>query len=33
VVVLDARDPAAGPLATAWFGHHVPPTFHGTFVA
>ena len=33
ITVLDARDPSAGPLARAWFEHHVPPTRHGTFVA
>jgi all-trans-8'-apo-beta-carotenal 15,15'-oxygenase len=32
VTVLDARDLSAGPVARAWFNHHVPPTFHGTFV-
>jgi carotenoid cleavage dioxygenase-like enzyme len=31
VTVLDARDLSAGPLARAWFDHHVSPTFHGTF--
>jgi NAD(P)-dependent dehydrogenase (short-subunit alcohol dehydrogenase family) len=31
VTVLDARDLSAGPLARAWFDHHVPPTFHGAF--
>jgi all-trans-8'-apo-beta-carotenal 15,15'-oxygenase len=31
VTVLDARDLAAGPLARAWFDHHIPPTFHGAF--
>jgi all-trans-8'-apo-beta-carotenal 15,15'-oxygenase len=31
ITVLDARDPSAGPLARAWFDHHVPPTTHGAF--
>jgi len=31
VAVLDARDPARGALARAWFDHHVPFTFHGNF--
>jgi all-trans-8'-apo-beta-carotenal 15,15'-oxygenase len=31
VTVLDARDLSAGPLARAWFDHHVPATFHGAF--
>jgi all-trans-8'-apo-beta-carotenal 15,15'-oxygenase len=31
ITVLDARDLSAGPLARAWFDHHVPPTFHGAF--
>jgi all-trans-8'-apo-beta-carotenal 15,15'-oxygenase len=31
VTVLDARDLAAGPLAKAWFDHHVPATYHGAF--
>ena len=31
VTVLDARDLSSGPLARAWFDHHVPPTFHGAF--
>jgi carotenoid cleavage dioxygenase-like enzyme len=33
VAVLDARDLSAGPIARAWFDHHVPPTFHGAFAA
>jgi len=32
VTVLDARDLSSGPLARAWFDHHVPPTFHGAFM-
>jgi all-trans-8'-apo-beta-carotenal 15,15'-oxygenase len=31
VAVLDARDLARGPLACAWFDHHIPFTFHGNF--
>jgi carotenoid cleavage dioxygenase-like enzyme len=31
ITVLDARDLSTGPLARAWFDHHVPPTFHGAF--
>jgi carotenoid cleavage dioxygenase-like enzyme len=31
ITVLDARDPSDGPLARAWFDHHVPPTTHGAF--
>jgi all-trans-8'-apo-beta-carotenal 15,15'-oxygenase len=31
VTVLDARDLSAGPLARAWFDHHVPGTYHGAF--
>jgi len=31
VAVLDARDPARGAIARAWFDHHVPFTFHGNF--
>jgi carotenoid cleavage dioxygenase-like enzyme len=33
VVVLDARDLSAGPLARVWFDHLVPATFHGAFTA
>ena len=29
VVVLDARNLGEGPVARAWFDHHVPMTFHG----
>jgi all-trans-8'-apo-beta-carotenal 15,15'-oxygenase len=32
ITVLDARDLSSGPLARAWFDHHVPPTFHGAFM-
>jgi all-trans-8'-apo-beta-carotenal 15,15'-oxygenase len=31
VTVLDAHDLSTGPLARAWFDHHLPPTFHGVF--
>lgn len=31
VAVLDARDLPGGAIATAWFDHHVPFTFHGNF--
>jgi all-trans-8'-apo-beta-carotenal 15,15'-oxygenase len=31
VTVLDARDLSAGPIAHAWFDHHVPGTYHGAF--
>lgn len=33
VTVLDARDPSDGPIARAWFDHHVPPTTHGAFAS
>lgn len=33
LVVLDARDPRRGPIATAQLTHHVPQGFHGNFVA
>jgi all-trans-8'-apo-beta-carotenal 15,15'-oxygenase len=32
-VILDAHDPARGPVATAALNHHVPQGFHGNFVA
>jgi all-trans-8'-apo-beta-carotenal 15,15'-oxygenase len=32
VAVLDARAPEDGPVARAYFAHHVPLTLHGTFV-
>ena len=32
LAVLDAADLAAGPIARAWFDHHVPITFHGNWV-
>jgi len=32
LVILDARDPGRGPLATAALTHHVPQGFHGNFV-
>jgi all-trans-8'-apo-beta-carotenal 15,15'-oxygenase len=31
VTVLDARDLSVGPLARAWFDHHIPGTYHGAF--
>jgi all-trans-8'-apo-beta-carotenal 15,15'-oxygenase len=31
VAVLDAREVGRGPLACAWFDHHIPFTFHGNF--
>ncbi|MEZ0339047.1 carotenoid oxygenase family protein [Mycobacterium sp. pV006] len=31
LVILDAKDPAAGPVATAQLTHHVPQGFHGSF--
>jgi all-trans-8'-apo-beta-carotenal 15,15'-oxygenase len=31
-VILDARDLEAGPVARAWFDHHIPPRFHGVWV-
>jgi all-trans-8'-apo-beta-carotenal 15,15'-oxygenase len=31
VSVLDASAPQRGVLARAWFGRHVPFTFHGTW--
>lgn len=33
LVILDAKDPARGPVATAALTHHVPQGFHGSFVA
>jgi len=33
LVVFDAADLAAGPVATAALRHHVPQGFHGNFVA
>jgi all-trans-8'-apo-beta-carotenal 15,15'-oxygenase len=33
LVVLDARALDAGPLAEAWFDHHIPFTFHGNWVS
>ena len=33
LVILDAHDPARGPVATAALTHHVPQGFHGNFVA
>ena len=33
LVILDAKDPARGPVATAALNHHVPQGFHGSFVA
>ena len=32
VAVFDAEHLADGPVAKAWFAHHVPITFHGQFV-
>lgn len=32
LVILDARDPGRGPLATAQLTHHIPQGFHGNFV-
>jgi carotenoid cleavage dioxygenase-like enzyme len=32
LAVLDAAHPADGPLARLHFNHHIPPTFHGTWV-
>ncbi|BBX19234.1 carotenoid oxygenase [Mycolicibacterium duvalii] len=31
LVILDARDPSAGPVATAQLTHHIPQGFHGNF--
>jgi all-trans-8'-apo-beta-carotenal 15,15'-oxygenase len=33
LIVLDARDLAGGPVATAPLAHHVPQGFHGSFVS
>jgi all-trans-8'-apo-beta-carotenal 15,15'-oxygenase len=33
LVILDAADPARGPVATAELTHHVPQGFHGNFVS
>jgi all-trans-8'-apo-beta-carotenal 15,15'-oxygenase len=32
LVVLDAQNLSFGYLAKIWFDHHIPPTFHGTWV-
>lgn len=32
LAIADAARPDAGPVATAWLDHHVPPPFHGTWV-
>ena len=32
LVILDAKDPARGPVAAAALTHHVPQGFHGSFV-
>jgi carotenoid cleavage dioxygenase-like enzyme len=32
VVVLDGREPEAGPLARAWFDQTIPLSFHGTWL-
>ena len=31
VAVLDGQHPETGPIARAWFDHHIPITFHGNF--
>ena len=31
--VLDGRAPEQGPIAKAWFDHHIPVTFHGNWLA
>lgn len=33
LVILDAKDPAGGPVATAGLTHHIPLGFHGNFAA
>jgi all-trans-8'-apo-beta-carotenal 15,15'-oxygenase len=33
VLVLPARDPAAGVVGSAWFDQHIPPPIHGCWVA
>lgn len=33
LVILDARDVAGGPVATAGLTHHIPQGFHGNFVS
>ncbi|MGV0836776.1 carotenoid oxygenase family protein [Mycolicibacterium thermoresistibile] len=32
LVILDAKDPSTGPVATAQLTHHIPQGFHGNFV-
>jgi all-trans-8'-apo-beta-carotenal 15,15'-oxygenase len=32
VAVFDARSISGGPVARAWFDHHIPITFHGTWL-
>jgi carotenoid cleavage dioxygenase-like enzyme len=31
VVILDGRDPEAGPVAKLWFDQTIPMTFHGAW--
>lgn len=31
IAVLDAKQPARGPLARAWFDHHIPRPLHGVW--
>lgn len=33
LALFDARAPNDGPIARAWFDHHIPITFHGSWVA
>lgn len=33
LAIFDARNLAAGPVARAWLRHHMPATFHGSWVA
>jgi all-trans-8'-apo-beta-carotenal 15,15'-oxygenase len=33
LAVFDAKSIASGPIARAWFDHHIPITFHGSWVA
>lgn len=33
IAILDAQKLEEGPLARAWFDHHIPVTFHGIWVA
>lgn len=33
VGVYDGKEPSQGPIARVWFEHHIPTTFHGTWMS